>query len=514
MTILLFVVFLFGSCYSLDNGLGLTPQMAWNSWNAIGCNINETIIKQMAEAFISTGLNKFGYEYVNMDDCWAKSRNASGFIEADPVAFPSGIKALADYVHSLGLKFGLYSDAGTETCGGRPGSLGYETQDAEQYAAWGVDYLKYDNCNNENLPDAPRYAAMRDALNKTGRPIFFSLCDWVVTTAPWGVTTGNSWRTTTDIQAYFESWTNNLDQSGIDAPYAAPGGWNDPDMLEVGNGDLTPNQNVAHFSLWALVKAPLILGNDLRSVSSQVLDIITNQEVLAISQDPLGQQGIKLSYTAAQNSTTYSSVVYADKCDGSAAQQFKFDPSAGTITSQLTGGCLAQFVPVWACSYQGAAIGGMLYLQTCGANCSGRLQKFDISGGTWQTNFTGTPLCLQTVTKRNGQSDVVMWGCTGDASQQWTYSNGAIQNGGQCLTVSGGAEVWAGKLESGAYAVGLFNRALVDQEITVDWQTLGFSAPVANLRDLWAHKDLGPFTNSFTASVGAQGIIFLTVTPQ
>jgi alpha-galactosidase len=485
--------------------------MAWNSWNIFGCSINETMIMQIAEAVVSTGLNKYGYEYVNMDDCWAKSRNASGFVEPDPTTFPHGIKYLADYVHSLGLKFGLYSCAGTETCAGRPGSLGYETQDAEQYAAWGADYLKYDNCNSKGLPDPPRYAAMRDALNKTGRPIFFSMCDWTVATAPWGGFTGNSWRTTTDIEANWDSWTNNLDQNGYVAYYAGEGSWNDPDMLEVGNGDLTASENIAHFSLWALIKAPLVLGNDLRSVSQSVLNVITNKEVIAISQDPLGVQGVKISYTVAQDST-FASVVYADKCTGSPAQQFKFDATTGTITSILTSGCLAQFTQQWNCG-AGASMGGMLYLQECGANCSGKLQKFSFAG-TWQTHFgQGTDMCLETVPKRNGQSDVVMLPCSGMAVQQWSYNNSLLQNGEQCLTVSGGAEVWAVKLSGGSYAVGLFNRAYVPQTITVAWEDVGFSG-TALVRDLWQHNDLGKFSDSFSSSVPSLGITFVKVSPQ
>jgi len=503
-----------GPCVALDNGLGLTPQMAWNSWNAIGCNINETLIKQMANAVISTGLNKVGFQYVNMDDCWAGSRNASGFIEPDPKAFPSGIKALADYVHSLGLKFGLYSDAGNKTCGGRPGSLGYETQDAEQYAAWGVDYLKYDNCNNDNIPDIQRYTAMRKALNATGRPIFFSLCDWAVTTAPWGVNTGNSWRTTTDINAYWESWTNNLDQSNIDAAYAAPGGWNDPDMLEVGNG-LPTSENIAHFSLWALVKAPLVLGNDLRIITAPVLEILSNTEVIAVSQDPLGKQGTRISFTEATTNSVFGNNLFATACVGSTAQQFSYDATTGSIISKLTGLCVGSFTPSWACGWTAASMGGNLYLQQCNQSCGVRLQTFNMAQNQWQTKFgMGENLCLSTIPKTNGQSELVMWNCTPNAAnQQWAYSNGALQNGQQCLTVSGGAEVWANELSDGSYAVGLFNRAAVTQSISVSWSSLGFSRSAA-VRDLWNHSNAGTFASSYTTPVNSHGIAFLRVTPQ
>ena len=193
-----FFLVVFGSSFGLDNGLGLTPQMGWNSWNHYHCNINADIVKKTADAIVNTSLSKW-YTYVNIDDCWARSRAADGTIQPDPQAFPD-MKGLADYVHGKGLKFGLYSDAGTKTCAGRPGSLDYETKDANTYAEWGVDYLKYDNCNNGGSKPEVRYPVMRDALNKTGRPIFYSMCEWGVDNpATWASKVGNSWRTTGDI---------------------------------------------------------------------------------------------------------------------------------------------------------------------------------------------------------------------------------------------------------------------------------------------------------------------------
>jgi alpha-galactosidase len=180
---------------ALNNGLGKTPPMGWNSWNRFACNINETLIRQTVDALISTGLAAKGYQYINLDDCWQSSRDSNGRIVPDPVAFPSGIKALADYVHSKGLKFGLYSDAGYKTCAGRPGSLGYEEIDAQVYSEWEVDYLKYDNCNTDGSSPKARYPVMTSALNKTGRPIFFSMCEWgVEDPATWANPVGNSWR--------------------------------------------------------------------------------------------------------------------------------------------------------------------------------------------------------------------------------------------------------------------------------------------------------------------------------
>jgi alpha-galactosidase len=275
--------------------LAQTPPLGWNSWNKFGCNVDEKMIRGMAEAMVSRGLKAAGYEYVVIDDCWQVSRDERGAILADPERFPSGIKALADYVHSLGLKFGLYSCAGTKTCAGRPGSQGYEEQDARQYAAWGVDYLKYDWCHTEGLTAQPAYKKMRKALESAGRPIVFSICEWG-RSEPWlwGKGVGHLWRTTGDIEDTWESIIKILDlQAGLEG-YAGPGHWNDPDMLEVGNGGLTFEESKAHFSLWCLLAAPLMAGNDLRSMTKEAAFILTNPEVIAVDQDKLGVQGRRL----------------------------------------------------------------------------------------------------------------------------------------------------------------------------------------------------------------------------
>ena len=284
--------------FGLDNGLGKVPQMGWNSWNHFGCDINDNIIRQTADAFGTYSLDKFGYRYVNIDDCWASSRDSNGNVQADPNAFPKGIADLASYVHSKGLLFGMYSDAGNKTCAGRPGSLGYETNDAQTYAGWGVDYLKYDNCNNDGIDPKVRYPVMRDALNKTGRPIFFSMCEWgVEDPATWAPLVGNSWRTTGDISDNWDSMITRADQNNLWAAYAGPGGWNDPDMLEVGNGGMTTTEYETHFSLWCLMKAPLLIGADVRNMSADTLRILTNVEVIAVNQDPRGAQGRKVNVT-------------------------------------------------------------------------------------------------------------------------------------------------------------------------------------------------------------------------
>ncbi|KAK7340067.1 hypothetical protein VNO77_20759 [Canavalia gladiata] len=281
----------------LANNLGRTPPMGWNSWNHFYCQINETVIRETAAALVATGLSKLGYEYVNIDDCWAESyRDDKGNLVANKATFPSGIKALADYVHSKGLKLGIYSDAGLYTCSKKmPGSLGHEFQDAKTFASWGIDYLKYDNCNNQGIKPTARYPIMTRALMKAGRPIFFSLCEWGdMHPALWGAEVGNSWRTTDDIGDNWESMISRADQNEVYADYARPGGWNDPDMLEIGNGGMTKDEYIVHFSLWAISKAPLLLGFDVRNLAKDALEIVSNKEVIAVNQDSLGVQAKKV----------------------------------------------------------------------------------------------------------------------------------------------------------------------------------------------------------------------------
>ncbi|XP_021275241.1 alpha-galactosidase-like [Herrania umbratica] len=281
----------------LDNGLGLTPQMGWNSWNHFHCHINETLIKETADAMVSTGLAAVGYTYINLDDCWGElNRDSQGNLVPKASTFPSGIKALADYVHSKGLKLGIYSDAGTQTCSKTmPGSLGHEEQDAKTFASWGVDYLKYDNCGNTGVSPKKRYPKMSKALLDSGRPIFFSLCEWgQEDPATWAPNIGNSWRTTGDIEDKWESMTSIADQNDNWASYAQPGAWNDPDMLEVGNGGMTTEEYRCHFSIWALAKAPLLIGCDVRSMDNVTFELLSNKEVIAVNQDKLGVQGKKV----------------------------------------------------------------------------------------------------------------------------------------------------------------------------------------------------------------------------
>ena len=285
-----------------SNGLALTPPMGWNSWNKFACNVDEALIRRTADAMVSSGMKDAGYQYVVIDDCWHGTRDVQGNIRPDPQRFPSGMKALADYVHAQGLKFGIYSDAGRQTCQARPGSQGYEFQDARQYAAWGVDYLKYDWCSNLGRNAEEAYTLMADALRATGRDIVLSMCEWG-TSKPWlwAKSVGNLWRTAGDI---YDVWEGNRDYSlavlnildlqvGLEA-YAGPGHWNDPDMLEVGNGGMTDGEYRAHFSLWAMLAAPLIAGNDLTAMDAKTRAILLNREIIAIDQDPLGRQASRI----------------------------------------------------------------------------------------------------------------------------------------------------------------------------------------------------------------------------
>jgi len=350
--------------------------MGWNSWNHFGCSVTGDILMDTITTIANSPLKAAGYIYVNVDDCWAGFRNSSGYIQPDPTTFPMGMAALAAHAHSLGLKFGLYSDAGSKTCAGRPGSLGYEKEDAQSYASWQVDYLKYDNCNNEGIPVEKRYPVMRDALNATSRRIFYSMCEWGVDNpATWAPSVGNSWRTTGDIGDNWKSMLSNIDNNNLWAQYAAPGGWNDPDMLEVGNGGMTTTEYISHFSLWAISKAPLLIGCDVTKMSQATLNILTNSEVIAVNQDTLGVQGKK-------------------------------------------------------------------------------------------------------------------------------------------VFVNGTSEVWAGLLTNDAYAVILFNRGSSAVEITANWRNIGLAANSRyNVRDLWLHKDLGAFSNTFSEIVPSHGVVMVKLTP-
>jgi alpha-galactosidase len=356
--------------------IAATPPMGWNSWNKFGCNgLNETVVKKMADAFVTSGMKDAGYQYVNLDDCWMDGRDSSGKIKVSASKFPSGIAALADYVHGKGLKLGIYSTPNTKTCAGLyggytggVGSLGYETNDAQTYASWGVDYLKYDKCQGQ----LSKFAVMRDALRATGRPIVYSINP--ADQGPYCTPTNcsidlpkiaNLWRIEFDISANWDSVIRLIDKNKPEYVGAGPGHWNDPDMLEVGNG-LNDTEGRAHFSMWVIMAAPLITGNDLSTMSTTTKEILTNKEIIAVNQDPLGQQG------------------------------------------RMVG--------------------------TSGTNLE-----------IWSKEMTGT----------------------------------------------------------NTRAVALFNRTTGSANITVKWSQIGLPAGSANVRDLWAGKDLGAFTDQYTANAVA-----------
>ncbi|GGF62405.1 hypothetical protein GCM10010912_04430 [Paenibacillus albidus] len=289
---------------ALDNGLALTPPMGWNSWNFYACNVDEDKIKQAADLLVSSGMKDAGYKYVVIDDCWQTGRTADGEIIADPVKFPGGMKALADYIHGKGLLFGLYTDAGYTTCAGRPGMYGYEVQDANTFASWDVDYVKVDWCDNRGMDPETRYTIIRDALENSGRDILYSICNWGINKPwVWGADTGNLWRTTDDIFDFWQRVTWIIDQNYPLANFAGPGKWNDPDMLMVGNygngavfGEgMTDTEYRSHFSMWAIMAAPLIAGNNLSNMTAFTRETLMNPEVIAVDQDPLGRQGVLVS---------------------------------------------------------------------------------------------------------------------------------------------------------------------------------------------------------------------------
>jgi alpha-galactosidase len=284
--------------------LALTPPMGFNDWNAFGCDVSEKLIKETADIFVSSGLKDAGYRYVNIDDCWAlRERGPDGKQVPDPAKFPSGIRGVADYVHGKGLWLGIYGDAGEKTCAGYPGSLGKEKLDAKTWADWGVDYVKYDNCYNQSdgsrADYVRRYTAMREAIDATGRPMVYSICEWGQSQPwEWAADVGNLWRTTGDISDNWSSVRSIIAENAPLARYAGPGHWNDPDMLEIGNGGMTPGEYRTHMSVWSMMAAPLIIGADLRKASADTLAMLGNRDIIAVDQDPLGKQALVVSDTA------------------------------------------------------------------------------------------------------------------------------------------------------------------------------------------------------------------------
>lgn len=302
---IIFIMFMLAAipCFAQKfEGLALTPPMGWNSWNIFAANVDENLIRGVADAMEKNGMREAGYTYIVIDDGWeASDRDSLGNIVPDSKKFPHGMKALGDYLHAHGFKFGIHNCAGTQTCAGFPGGRGHEFQDARTYASWGVDYLKYDWCNHGTANAEETFKTMRDALHSAGRPVVFSICEWG-NNEPWlwGPTTGQLWRTTGDItdcydcqDVYAMGWKFILDKEAELTQYSGPDHWNDPDMLEVGNKRLTLAESRAQFTLWCMLAAPLMAGNDVRKMAGEIRDILTNKEVIAIDQDSLGRQGFR-----------------------------------------------------------------------------------------------------------------------------------------------------------------------------------------------------------------------------
>jgi alpha-galactosidase len=360
---------------AVDSNVASTPPMGWNSWNHFACKVTADDVRGAADAIAGNGMKAAGYTYVNIDDCWQGTRDEQGRIQ--PNQKFGDMKALVDYVHAKGLKIGIYSSPGPKTCAGYEGSYGHEEQDAQRYAEWGFDYLKYDWCSAEKVYPRSQmvevYKKMHDALVRTGQPIVFSLCQYGYARVwRWGASVGgNLWRTTDDISDHYDRMSViGFDQDGLEG-FAGPGHWNDPDMLEVGNGGMNHDEYITHMSLWVLLAAPLLAGNDLSKMTPDTLDILTNKEVIAVDQDAKGVQGRRV------------------------AQE-------------------------------------------------------------------------------------------------------------------GPLEVWAKPLADGSIAVGLFNRGESGNPVTVSFKDIGMQGS-AKVRDLWTHKDLGPFNGSYTAEIPHHGAVLINI---
>ncbi|NUP48595.1 MAG: alpha-galactosidase [Catenulispora sp.] len=473
--------------HALGNGLARTPQMGWNDWNAFGCNVSEALVEQTADIMVSSGMKDAGYQYVNIDDCWmTSSRDSGGHLVPDPAKFPDGISGTAAYVHSKGLKLGIYESAGTATCAGYPGSLNHEQTDANSFASWGVDYLKYDNCNNQGISAQTRYTAMRDALANTGRPIVYSLCNWGQESVwTWGASVGNSWRTTGDINASFGSMLSIFHSNVGLASYAGPGGWNDPDMLEVGNG-MSFTEDRSEMSLWSEMAAPLISGTDLRSATPATLSLYTNKDVIAVDQDSLGKQGTEIASSGGkdvlakplangdvavvlfnENSSTQTISTSASAIGISSASSYTLNNLWSHVLTSTTGTISASVPAHGSVMYRvshgsgtsvgtthplvGASSNRCLDVNNGNTTPGVQLEIWDCGGGTNQA-FTltsagelrtlGGTLCLDA----SGQgttagTKVITWNCNGQTNQKWNLNPDGTITGvqsGLCVDVTGG----------------------------------------------------------------------------
>ncbi|RKR86501.1 alpha-galactosidase [Micromonospora pisi] len=448
---------------ALNNGVARTPPMGWNTWNTFGCNINETLIRQMADTMVTNGMRDLGYRYVVVDDCWFDpNRDSQGNLQAHPSRFPSGMRALGDYLHARGLLFGIYQSPMDQTCAqyfdafpGSTGSLGHEVQDARQFAAWGVDYLKYDWCSPAGSinDQVAAFAKMRDALAATGRPIVYSINSNSIheKTGPmrnWG-DVANLWRTTEDITNTWNSGQTNGYPMGIQnivninvplSSYAGPGSFNDPDMLEVGRGGMTDTEMRSHFALWAIMAAPLMAGNDLRTANSDTLTILRNQHLIAINQDALALQAVQVSndqtrrvlakrlsngdvavalFNQGSSTTTVSTTAAAV---GKTGSSFTLRDTWTNATSTTTG-TISASVP---------AHGTVVYLVSGGGTVVPQ-PTFRLRGES-----SGRCLDVNLGVPTNG-TPMVIWDCHNDANQMFSQSGQALQVLGKCLDIPTGA---------------------------------------------------------------------------
>ncbi|MFG2167211.1 glycoside hydrolase family 27 protein [Micromonospora chersina] len=459
---------------ALENGVARTPPMGWNSWNSFGCNINETLIRQSADAIVASGMRDAGYQYVVVDDCWFNpNRDAAGNLQGDPGRFPSGMKALGDYLHGKGLKFGLYQVPVDRTCAqyfgsypGATGSQGHEAQDARQFAAWGVDFLKYDWCSPNGTIDqqVATFARMRDALAATGRPIVYSINPNSIhaKTGPqrnWG-DVANMWRTTEDITNAWDTGQTNGYPMGIQniinvtvplAGYARPGAFNDPDMMEVGRGGMTDTEMRSHFAMWAVLAAPLIAGNDVRSQSAATQGILTNRNLIAINQDGLGLQAAQVSFDGTRR------VLAKPLANGDVAVAL-FNQGSATTTISTTAAAVGKtgtsftLLDAWtnATSTTGGAIsasvpahGTVVYRVSGG----GTTTPPPATSGALVSAASGRCLDVPQSNTANGTQPVI-WDCNGGANQRWSISGDTLQALGKCLdaplnaTPGAKAQIW------------------------------------------------------------------------
>ena len=426
---------------ALNNGLAFTPPMGWNSWNVFHADIDETKIKGIADAMVSSGMKNAGYQYVVIDDGWmASSRDGSGNLVPNSSKFPSGMKALADYIHSKGLKFGIYESPDPTTCQNLPGSYGHEQQDANLFASWGVDYLKYDACGTTGQT---AFQKMRDCLQNTGRAIVYSTNPWFYSDSMvknWIVDTANQWRTTQDIKDYWgpgsppaHTWARSvmqiIDENEPNYYLAGPGHWNDCDMLEVGNYGLDGNPGMndteykSHFSLWCMMASPLIAGNDLRSMNQATKDILTASEVIAVNQDSRGEQGRRVRdngdpevWSKKLNGTGVRAVLLLNRGTSSAnITVYWSDLGLASGSATVRDLWAKQDLGTFANSYTANNIPahGVVMLKVTGSEPSGTLLS---------QNKTATASSFQTgneVAKGNDGSISTRWAASGSTYPQW-----------------------------------------------------------------------------------------------